>query len=164
MKRSCCLKSSPAARRGIELSRLTIIKAITVPLILVAVDVASDGNMLYFMSSIFESLRATDMTIDTLNNTDDNVTGNQQDETLKLIGLFNASCFILGFSLLNLLVENPIKTLIRNARTSVLMKSREMESKDVPVPIGNYTYYESTKPTKLDLRPPSIQTNLLLRL
>ena len=138
MKRSCFLKSSPAARRGIELSRLTIIKAIAVPLVLVAVDVASDGNMLYSMSSY------------------------STDDTLG--SLFAASCFILGFSLLNLLVANPIKTLIRNARTSVLMKSREMESKDVPVPIGNYTYYESTKPTKLDLRPPSIQTNLLLRL
>ena len=114
MKRSCCLKSSPAARRGIELSRLTIIKAIAVPLVLVAVDVATDGNMLYFMSTeggFFDSL-------------------------------FVASCFILGFSLLNLLLENPIKTLIRNARTSVLMQSREMESKDVPVPIGDYIYCE----------------------
>ena len=91
MKRSCFLKSSPAARRGIELSRLTIIKAIAVPLVLVAVDVATDGNMLYFMPSDIDTLRATNMTIDTLNSTDDNVTGNQQDETLKLIGLFNAS-------------------------------------------------------------------------
>merc|ERR1719458_1898664 len=76
--------------------------------------------MLYFMPS----------DIDTLN---------QQGETSKLRGLFGASCFILGFSLLNLLVANPIKTLIRNARTSVLMGSREMESKDVPVPIDHLT-------------------------
>merc|ERR1719264_443151 len=64
---------------------------------------------------------------------------NQQDDKLKLRGLFMASCFILGFSLLNLLVANPIKSLIRNARASLLMGSREMESKDVPVPIDHMT-------------------------
>ena len=107
------------------------------PLVLVAVDVASDGNMLYFMNTY---------------------------ETSKLGGFYVVSCFILFFSVLNLLLEKPIKTLIRNARTSLLMGSREMESKDVPVPIGDYTYYKSNKPKKIRLRPPSIQTNLLLPL
>ena len=57
-----------------------------------------------------------------------------------------------------------MKNLVGNARTSVLMDSREMESKDVPVPIGDYTYYESKMPTKLNLISPSIHTNLLLPL
>ena len=70
MKRSCCsilpacLKLSPAARRGLELSRLTIIKAIAVPLVIVAVDVASDGSMLYFMpSDIDDTLTKTRINI-----------------------------------------------------------------------------------------------------
>ena len=51
-------------------------------------------------------------------------------------GLFLASGLILLYSLLNLILENPAKTLIRSVRTSALMGSREMNAKDVPVPIG----------------------------
>ena len=124
--------------------------------------------MLSFMSSFLEPLRATNMTSDTFNSTDDNVTeqhngtssANQQDTQYKLNGLFVMSCIILGFSLLNLLLDVPVKSLIRNARTSALMSSREMESKNVPVPIGDYTY-KSNKPTKLNLRPPLIQMRVL---
>ena len=52
-------------------------------------------------------------------------------------GLFLASQAILICSILNLIFGNPAKTLIRNAQTSTLMASRELEQKDVPVPIGD---------------------------
>ena len=62
--------------------------------------------------------------------------GNEQGGAGALLGLSTASCYILIFSLLNLILENPAKTLIRSVRTSALMGSREMNAKDVPVPIG----------------------------
>ena len=151
MKRSCCCLlpacfKSKAARRGIELSQLTIIQTIALPLVLVAVDVGSDGNMLSNMVSIMNTLAATNTTINKLNSTDDNVTEQLNSSSTEEIenrqgegplgALFGMSCAILFFSMLNLMYSKPAKTLIRNARTSVLMSSRELESKDVPVPIG----------------------------
>ena len=56
----------------------------------------------------------------------------------QLLGLIGASTIVLIFSVLNLILGNPAKTLIRNLRFSVLMASRELEAKDVPLPIGNY--------------------------
>ena len=143
-KRSCfrllptCFKSK-APSKGIELSWLTIIQAICLPLVLVAVDVGSDGNMLSFMNSF------TNGTINTFNSTDDNLT-EQNNSTISaekenqrsLGGLLAASGIILIFSVLNLIYGNPAKTLFRNARTLSLMASREMESKDAPQPIGDY--------------------------
>ena len=118
-------------------------QVIGVPLGLVALDIGSDGNFLYFMSSY---LRATNTTVLTNNSTENNFTmqhnnssieaGNAQGGVGALNGLFAASCLILFFSLLNLILENPAKTLIRSLRTSALMGSREMNAKDVPVPIG----------------------------
>ena len=164
MKRSCfnvlpaCFKSSPPARRGIELSRFTIIKSIAVPLVVVAVDVASDGNLLYDMKSYIDTLKVTNTTSNTFNSTDDNVTeqhnnstsssetGKNLQEARTLGGLFVVSGCILLNSILNLIFENPAKTLIRSARTSALMSSRELESKDVPVPIGEYHIVNPTNP------------------
>ena len=142
MKRSCysvlpaCFKSSPPARRGIELSRFTIIKAIAVPLVVVAVDVATDGNLLYDMKSYIDHLKATSTRSRTINSTDDYM----RIDYIRIdaaSGLFLASQVILICSILNLIFGNPAKTLIRNARTSALMASRELETKDVPVPIGD---------------------------
>ena len=76
---------------------------------LLTADIVTDGNLLVEMFSSYSR---------------------------NVAGLFYASCVILVFSLLNLIVGNPTKTLISNVRTSVLMASREMESKDVPLPIG----------------------------
>ena len=53
--------------------------------------------------------------------------------------LFLVSIFILFFSTVNLLLfrSNWSSTLLRNARTTLMMESRELERKDVPVPLGN---------------------------
>merc|ERR550532_1146555 len=51
--------------------------------------------------------------------------------------LFIVSIWILIFSTMNLLRSNPLATLVRNARTTVMMNSRELERKDVPVPLDH---------------------------
>ena len=143
MKRSCCciLKvffKTKVQAKGIEISQFTIIKTIGLPLVVVAVDVATDSNLLFDMNSYIDTLRANS----TSNSTDDNVT-EMFTTTIstggeELSGLFWASIVILLFSMLNLIFGNPAKTLIRNVRISVLMESREMEAKDVPLPIGEF--------------------------
>lgn len=52
-------------------------------------------------------------------------------------GLFFVSIFILFLSTYNLLRSNWLSTLLRNARTTLMMESRELERKDAPVPLGN---------------------------
>ena len=118
-------------------------QVIGVPLGLVALDIGSDGNLLLFMNS---NTRGTNTTVLTNNSTENNFTiqhnnssieaGNEQGVLGALFGLFYASACVLSYSLLNLILENPAKTLIRSVRTSALMGSREMNAKDVPVPIG----------------------------
>ena len=54
-----------------------------------------------------------------------------------LFYLFIVSILILIVSIVNLLRSNSLATLLRNARTTVMMNSRELERKDVPVPLGN---------------------------
>ena len=58
-------------------------------------------------------------------------------EGVILFILFLVSILILFYSTLNLLWSNPLATLVRSARTTVMMNSRELERKDVPVPLGN---------------------------
>merc|ERR550532_2773545 len=53
--------------------------------------------------------------------------------------LFIVSIWILVASTWNLLRSNPLATLVRNARTTVMMDSRELERKDVPVPLDHLT-------------------------
>ena len=150
-----------------KISQLTILKTVVVPLVLVAADVATDGNFLGVMRSYIDSLRANS----TSNSTDDNVTeilnsttssetGNRE-AALALFGLWVASAFILLFSMLNLIFGNPVKTLIRNVRTSVLMASREMEAKDVPLPIGENPQNNSIKTTAYTLIKSTL-SNILL--
>ena len=64
----------------------------------------------------------------------------------RFINLF-IYCFILVVSMLNLIFVNPSKSLIRSACTSVFMASWELESKDVPLPIGDY--FNSLRSTKI---------------
>ena len=152
MKRWCCqllpdcMKPTSLPRRGLKISFFTLVQTIAMPLALVAVDVASDGNLLYHMKSFIGTQWATNTTSFTINSTNvteqHNITtltetGTPQGET-TLDGLFYLSCAILLFSMLNLIFGNPFKTLIRNARTSAFMASRELESKDVPLPMGEY--------------------------
>ena len=51
--------------------------------------------------------------------------------------LFGVSTLILIASTLNLLLSNWLSTLLRSARTTLMMESRELERKDAPVPLGN---------------------------
>ena len=145
MKRLLSADCFKSARRGVELSQLTIIQTIAMPLALVALDVYTDGTFLSDMNSHLASLISTNTTSYVNNSTDDNVTEQQNNSTSAetenwhaLRGLSMASTIIISFSMLNLIFGNPFKTLIRNARSSALMASREMESKDVPLPIGEY--------------------------
>ena len=134
------MKISPPSR-GFEISKLTFLRTIGLPLVLVMVDIGSDGNMCYFMSDYIGNLRGTT----TL--TSNNLTNpkNPSTEALhvqgkdELTGLFITSICILVFSMLNLIFQKPAKTLIRSAQTCALMESRELESKDVPLPIGDLT-------------------------
>ena len=158
MKRSCCciLKvffKTKVQAKGIEISQFTIIKTIGLPLVVVAVDVATDSNLLFDMNSYIDTLRANS----TSNRTDDNVTeilnstassetGNREAAD-ALLGLWVASIFILAASMLNLISGDSTKTLIRNVRTSVLMASREMEAKDVSLPIGENPQNNSIQTT-----------------
>ena len=66
----------------------------------------------------------------------------QEDQSEPMEGVvlnfvFMFSITILIFSTMKLLLSNPLVTLVRDARTKVMMNSRELERKDVPVPLGN---------------------------
>ena len=100
---------------------------------MVAVDVVTDGKLLFDMSYDIDTLRAND--------TGDSTYDNAAD---VLVVLYLGSCGILTISMLNLIFGNPAKTLIRNVRTSVLMGSRELESKDIPLPIGDFFIFAFT--------------------
>ena len=142
-----------------KISQLNILKTVVVPLILVAADVATDGNLLVDMKSYIDTLRANS----TSNSTDDNVTVTTTTSTGgdELSGLFWASIVILLFSMLNLIFGNPAKTLIRNVRISVLMESREMEAKDVPLPIGEFFDKSLDNNIQFKERPISLNDNEL---
>lgn len=80
----------------------------------------------------------------TLNDTDiANTTASEhrsiRKEELLLFFLFVVSIIILALSILNLLLPNPLATLLRNARTTVMMNSRELERKDMPEPLDHLT-------------------------
>ena len=141
MKRSFnCINNKSSPRRGIKISWLTVVKAIGYPFVTVAADVGSDGKLLHFMNSIFDTLQATNTTSYTINSAYDNLTDQHHFivQNDPLFGLITASFWILVYSLLNLIFGNPSKTLIRNVRTYTFMASRELEAKDVPLPIGDY--------------------------
>ena len=141
--------SSRCTRSGAKNSQLWLVhvliyQVIGLPLGLVALDMGSDGNLLFFMNSYLDTIRAQNTRILTNNSTNNNFTVQHNNspssiETVawRLEGLFIGSCLIIGFSLLSLILENPAKTLIRSVRTSALMRSKEMNAKDLPVPIGN---------------------------
>ena len=100
---------------GIEISQLTVMKAVCLPLVIVAADIATDSSLLIEMWSYVKSY---------------------QQVGLGLDGLFAASCAILAVSMLNFILGNPAKTLIRNAHTSLIMGSKDLQSKDVRPSIG----------------------------
>ena len=137
------------------------------PVMLVGLDMISDGGVLAQMwpYTLFGKLiageyslnkTATNSTGTITNSSSTEPTGTQEgngvvgrnsteveqgvqipvlDATLGC--LFGVSIFILFLSTLNLLSSNWLSTLLRNARTTLMMESRELERKDAPVPLGN---------------------------
>ena len=93
-------------------------QVIGVPLGLVALDIGSDGNLLLFMYSYLKATNTTVLTNNMRHNNSSIGTGNEQGGARALRGLFLASGLILLYSLLNLILENPAKTLIRSVRSA----------------------------------------------
>jgi len=131
MKRSClsklskCIKPESAPPEGLQISKFLLATTIVLPLLLVGADMVSDGGVLGQMwpYTYFAA-------------------GDVKGEEMILAFLFIVSILILFFSTVNLLQSNPLATLVRNARTTVMMKSRELERKDVPVPLDHLTRHD----------------------
>ena len=125
------------------------------PLLLVGADMVSDGDVLgqmwsyTFMAKEMSgggNISRSDEALNeernmTVNDTAvTNSTASEQKDLTQgamLLSLFFVSIAILVSSTLNMLRSNPLASLVRNARTTVMMNSRELERKDVPVPLGN---------------------------
>ena len=115
------------------------------PVALVGSDMISDGSVLAQMWPYTDMGKALAGEY-----------GNQEGKGTKLLAgepsaldatldyLFIVSIIILFLSTWNLFRSNWLSTLLRNARTSLMMESRELERKDAPVPLGNrrlFGYY-----------------------
>ena len=134
---------SSGPKRGLKIGPILLAQTIVMPLLLVGADMVSDGGVLgqmwpYTMWAKFlagAEFRKFDGNISRLAvNEERNMTVNERG----ILGfLFGVSIMILFESTWNLLRSNPLATLVRNARTTVMMNSRELERKDVPVPLGN---------------------------
>ena len=109
---------SKASPNGMQINIFTLIQTILVPLVSVGVDISSDGVALGQMWSYY---------FDPQNN-----------QFVWADGELFLSSSILFFSVVNLVLSNPWASLLINARTTVLMKTRELERKDVPVPLGAF--------------------------
>ena len=154
-------------KKGLKIGRILLAQTIVMPLLLVGADMVSDGGVLGQMWSYTtwakllagadsgnstgggNISRSDEVAVNEerkrrVNDTGitDSTASEQQDysenvEGLILGFLFIVSLIILFASTVNLLRPNPLATLVRNARTTVMMNSRELERKDVPVPLGN---------------------------
>ena len=167
MKRCClsklptCIKSkSPAT--GITISSFLLFSTILMPVALVGSDMISDGDVLVQMwpyTFLAKDLAgeyaggetATNSTETTTNSSSSELAGIQVGSNsteveqgvqigalgVTLFFLFIMSILILGASSFNLLSSNWLSTLLRNARATLMMESRELERKDAPVPLGD---------------------------
>ena len=99
-----------------QMSQLTVLKAICVPLAIAAADIATDTGLLINMWSYILNPKVKD--------------------DGGLTGVHVASISILIFSVINMVVGNPAKTLIRNAHTAVLMESKKLEKRDIRPSVG----------------------------
>ena len=160
-KRIKAMSSSPEV--GLQIGPFLLAQTILMPLLLVGSDILSDGGVLGEMwpyardsqwiqdklpstgaanSSSWDEAMANEERNTTVNGTGvTNSTAIEQKDNLTedfhLFGLFSVSITVLIVAMFNLFVSNPLATLVRNARTTVMMNSRELEGKDVPVPLGN---------------------------
>ena len=112
---------SKAPPNGMQINIVTLVKTILLPLVWVGFDIGSDGVVLREMWFVLTILDASYET--------------RPDFAVVLVVM---SCICLLLSLLNLVLSNPCASLLINARTTVHMKTRELERKDVPVPLGAF--------------------------
>ena len=127
------MSSSP--ERGLKIGPFLLAQTIAWPLLLVGTDMVTDGKvvtqMWQYTGTGFDKLWNANSTASELED---------QSELMERVVLnfvFMFSIAILIFSTKKLLLSNPLVTLVRDARTKVMMNSRELERKDVPVPLGN---------------------------
>ena len=130
MKRCFTIKKIKLPTRGIDISQFTVLRVICVPLLIAAVDIATDTGLLLTMWSyvyFYDGL------------------GDDWQWYLHGLGaVFLASVFLLISSMFNLVLGNPGKTLIRNVQTSVAMESRKLESKSISPSVGEHLRKEYT--------------------
>ena len=148
MKRFCLskipkwIKPEPAPAKGLQISKVLLATTIMLPLMLVGSDMVSDGSVLAQMwQYMVQVATGADTRIETS-------VASEIIAGVMLSFLFGVSFTILVLSNLNLLWSNPLASLLRNARTTVMLNSRELERKDVPVPLGNSWVCPSEEKTK----------------
>ena len=150
-KRSCvpkCIKRMTSGpKKGLEIGPFLLAQTIVLPLILVGADMVTDGDMLgqmwpytAFGKALAEALSGNQVELNSTagaNISRSDEVAVDDDEGIILGFLFFVSIIILLLSILNMCRSNPLASLVRNARTTVMMNSRELERKDVLVPLGN---------------------------
>ena len=132
MKRCFTNKKIKLPTRGIDISQFTVLRVICVPLLIAAVDIATDTGLLLTMWSYVYFYQHD---------------GLGDDRVWYLHGLgavFVASVILFIISMFNLVLGNPGKTLIRNVQTSVAMESRKLESKSISPSVGEHLRKEYT--------------------
>ena len=144
-KRSCvpkCIKRMTSGpKKGLEIGPFLLAQTIVLPLILVGADMVTDGDMLGQMWP-YAVFSGSGNQVELNSTAGANISRSDEvavddDEGIILGFLFLVSIIILLLSILNMCRSNPLASLVRNARTTVMMNSRELERKDVPVPLGN---------------------------
>ena len=160
----CIKKMSSSPKRGLQIGIFLLLQTIVLPLLLVGVDMGSDGGVLANMwphtnwakdlnttagggkSSSSDEVKVNEERNRTVNDTGSDITNStgteleDQSEGAEgkiLLSLFGVSIVILSFSTLIMILSNPLASLVRRATTTSIMSSRELERKDVPVPLGN---------------------------
>ena len=127
--------------RGVQIGKFLLANTIVMPLLLVGSDILSDGGVLGQMwphTMISKLLVGASGNQAQINSTAQWQTGLGTGEEIWMLSyLFLVSILILIVSIVNLFRSNWLASLLRNARTTVMMSSRELERKDVPVPLGN---------------------------
>ena len=142
-----------------------VFAVVIVPVFLVALDLSSDGGVLYTMgnyalstwpaykrsldrnagttTSLDTTNMGSDVTVTEPTNTAylDNTTGTTTARGLNVgpsnVGLLTlVSALILIAATYSLFRSNPLPTLLRAAHTAVSMGSKEEEEKDVSLPLG----------------------------
>ena len=133
--------SSPP--NGLQMSTLLLFSTIVLPLMLVGADMVTDVGVLGQMwpytlwaKTLARRGSGNQAELNSTGAANSSSVDTDMDE-IPLFFLIIVSFLIFIASTVGLLFSNPLATLLRNACTTVMMNSRELERKDVPVPLGN---------------------------